>query len=253
MDNNIITPFNQQSPISPATPPDPSMPQPGQPVAAIPQIPVDKKMNRGTIIETIILIAVCLVAAAAIVFAVIFFLRWNEAESNIDGKISAAVASAVEEQRAADEANFAEREKLPNLEFVGPADYGSVSFMYPRTWSIFVNRDASDGGDFEAFFNPVQVNPVSENTINALRFSILNRPIDQVHAQYDALVRNGDLTSRVYTVGGITGTLYEGAFNPFITGIALVMKINDKTAIIRTDAEIFRQDFTKLITTIRAN
>jgi hypothetical protein len=231
------------------------MPQPGEPVVSTPLTPTPpkEKSSRGTLIETIVLIAVCIVAATAIVFAVVFYLQWNDSKTNVQGQIDSAVATATEEQRAISEANFAEREKLPNLEFVGPADYGSLSFMYPRTWSVFVNRDASTGGDFEAYFNPIQVNPLGENTINALRVYIFDRPIDQVRAQYDALVRNGDLTSSVYTVGNITGTKYEGAFNPNITGIALMIKINDKTAIIRTDAEIFRRDFETLISTIRTN
>lgn len=206
---------------------------------------------RASLIETIVLIVVCIIAAAAIVFAVIFFLQYDESKTNVDGKINAAVATAVEEQKSIDESNFAEREKLPNSEFVGPSDYGSLSFMYPKTWSIYVSRDASNGGDFEAYFNPIQVNQISESTINALRVYIYDRPIDQVRTQYDSLVRNGSLTSSVYTVGDITGTKYEGAFSPNITGIALMIKINDKTAIIRTDAEIFRKDFETLITTIR--
>jgi hypothetical protein len=219
----------------------------------MPILPADKKPSHGTIIETIVLIAVCLVAAVAIVLAVVFYLQWDEAQTNVDGKVDAAVATAAEEQKSIDEANFAEREKLPNNEFVGPSDYGSLSFMYPKTWSIYVAKDASTGGDFEAYFNPVQVNPISEKTINALRVYIYDRPIDQVRTQYDALVRNGSLTSSVYTVGDITGTKYEGAFSQDITGIAVMIKINDKTAVIRTDAEIFRKDFETLISTIRKN
>ncbi|MFV0485159.1 MAG: hypothetical protein ACK5MU_02960 [Candidatus Saccharimonadales bacterium] len=260
MDNNTTTPNEPVIP-TPAPAQGPSMPQPeqppvGQPLVSspgMPALPADAKAKKSALIETIVLIVVCLIAAAAIVFAVVFFIQKNEAETNIEGKINAEVALAVEEQRSIDESNFAEREKLPNSEFVGPSDYGSLSFMYPKTWSIYVAKDASNGGDFEAYFNPIQVNPASENTINALRVYIYDRPIDQVRTTYDSLVKSGKLTSSVYTVGDITGTKYEGAFNNNITGIALMIKINDKTAVIRTDAEIFRTDFEALIATIRKN
>ena len=261
MDNNTITPNEPVIP-TPTPAPGPTMPQPeqqppvGQAVVSnpgMPALPADNSAKRSALIETVVLIVVCIIAAVAIVFAVIFFIQKDEAETNVQGKIDAEVAIAVEAQKTIDESNFAEREKLPNSEFVGPSDYGSLSFMYPKTWSIYVAKDASKGGDFEAYFNPIQVNTTSENTINSLRVYIYDRPIDQVRTNYDALVRSGKLTSSVYTVGDITGTKYEGAFNNNITGIALMIKINDKTAVIRTDAEIFRKDFEALITTIRKN
>ena len=209
------------------------------------------KMNRASLIETIVLVIVCLLAAAGIICSVVFFLQWNEAETNLEGKINMAVAEAKEEQKTLDEANFAEREKLPNTEFVGPSDYGSLSFMYPKTWSVYVAKDASNGGDFEAYFNPVQVEPVSNQTINALRLTIYDRPIDQVRTQYDSLVKSGKLESRVYQSGDVSGTLYSGQISNYIDGILLMIKINDKTAILQTDSQNFKEDFEALIATIR--
>ena len=210
-----------------------------------------QKMTKGTLIETIVLVVVCLIAAAGIICAVVFFLKWDESETNIQGQIDMAVAEAKDEQKTMDEVNFAEREKLPNTEFVGPSDYGSLSFMYPKTWSVYVAKDASNGGDFEAYLNPVQVEPVSNTTINALRVVIYDRPIDQVRTQYDASVKNGKLTSEVYQVGDVTGTLYTGQITTYISGIMLMIKINDKTAIIQTDSQNFKSDFEALIATIR--
>ena len=203
------------------------------------------KINRASLIETIVLVIVCLLAAAGIICSVVFFLQWNEAETNLEGKINMAVAEAKEEQKTLDEANFAEREKLPNTEFVGPSDYGSLSFMYPKTWSVY------NGGDFEAYFNPVQVEPVSNQTINALRLTIYDRPIDQVRTQYDSLVKSGKLESRVYQSGDVSGTLYSGQISNYIDGILLMIKINDKTAILQTDSQNFKEDFEALIATIR--
>ena len=210
-----------------------------------------KKAMKSSLIETIVLVVVCLIAAAGVICAVVFFLQWREAETNVQGQIDISVAEAVEAQKSLDEANFAEREKLPNTEFVGPSDYGSLSFMYPKTWSVYVAKDASNGGDYEAYFNPVQVEPVSDETINALRVMIYDRPIDQVKTQYESLVKNGKLSSSVYQVGDITGTLYSGQITNYVTGILLMIKINDKTAIIQTDSMNFKSDFESLIATIR--
>lgn len=221
--------------------------------AAPSSVPLPPKKSNATLIETIILVVVSLIAVTAIVFAVMYYTRWDEAQTNLDGKIAAAEAIAREEQQSIDEANFAEREKQPNLQFTGPSDYGSLSFMYPRTWSVYVAKDASKSGDFEAYFNPVQVNAVGSSTINALRMIIYDRSIENVRTSYDNLVKSGKLTTKVFSVGDKTGDWYEGAFNNDITGAMVMFKINDKTAVIRTDANIFRSDFDALVQTITFN
>ena len=215
--------------------------------------PVVGEKKRGALVEIVILVGVSLVAVAGIAFAVYFYLQWDEVRTNVDGRIAEETAIAREDERRIAEDVFAEREKRPFLEFAGPSDYGTLSFMYPRTWSVFVEKDARNGGDFVAYFNPVQVNPVGQATINALRLTIHDRPIETVRTTYDNLVRSGKLTMSVFRVGDRTGDRYDGAFNNDIVGSMVMLKINDKTAILRTDAEIFRDDFEVLIQTIRFN
>jgi len=215
--------------------------------------PVLEEKRKNPLVEIIILVAVSLVAVSAIGLCVYFYLQWSEAQRNVDGKIAEQVAIARDDERRTLEEVFAEREKEPNRVFTGPADYGSVSFMFPRTWSVYVAKDASRGGDFEAFFNPGQVNAVGNDTINALRMQIVNRPIDTVRTTYDNLVRNGRLTQSVFQIDSITGDRYEGEFSPNIVGIMVMFKVYDKTAILRTDAMIFRDDFEKLIETLTAS
>jgi len=212
--------------------------------------PVEKK--KSSILEIIILVIVSLVAVAGIGLAVYFYLQWDESRTNVDGQIAEAVAVAREDQQRMAEENFAQREKEPFLEFLGPTDYGSLSFKFSRTWSVYVAKDASQGGDFEAYFNPGRVNAVGPNTINALRVTIVNQPFETVQTTYDNLVKSGKLTQSVFQLGAITGSRYEGEFNANITGIMVMFKIPNypQTAILRADAMGFRVDFDKLIQTI---
>ncbi|MCL1840063.1 hypothetical protein FWF89_03700 [Candidatus Saccharibacteria bacterium] len=228
-----------------------TMPQPMMPVDAM-AIP-EPKRGKGSIIEIIILILVSLIAVAAAGFAVYFYLQWDESRTNVEGQIAEAVAIARADERQIAEEIFAEREKEPNRRFTGPADYGSLSFMFPRTWSVYIARDASIGGDFEAYLHPGEVSEVGQSTINALRVSIINQPIDTVRMMYDAMATTGQLKQSVFQNATITGDRFEGEFNQDITGIMIMFKINDKTAILRTDAMIFRNDFDKLIQTITLN
>ena len=212
----------------------------------VPPVVVPEKRG-NSLVEVMILVGVSVVAVAAIGFAAYFYMQWREAQSNLDGKIAAAEAIAREDQQRKAEENFAEREKEPNRRFTGPDDYGSLSFMFPRTWSVYVAKDASKGGDFEAYLNPGQVNEVGQSTINALRVTIINRPVDTVRTTYDGQVRNGKLTQSVFANETITGDKYIGELAPSITGIMVMFKVNDKTAIVRTDAMIFEEDFNRIV------
>jgi len=226
-------------------------PASGLPTGIAPPPPSGSK--RGAIVETIILVMVSLIAVTGIVFAAYFYMQWDDARTDVNGQIAAAEAVARDLQRQEDEEIFAEREKQPYLQFTGPLDYGALGFVYPRTWSIYIENDAAKGGDFNAYFNPVQVNPVSLTTINALRVSILNRSIDDVRTSYDGMVRSGQLAHSVFRVGSITADRYDGEVAHEVVGAMIMFKINDKTAILRTDAKIFQKDFDELIKTIKLN
>ncbi len=216
--------------------------------------------------EILPLVLLSISTAAGVICAVVFFLQWQEAQSNIDLKIGAARAEASEEQKVADEKEFEKREKEPNKTFAGPDDYGGLTFSYPKTWSAFVSNDASGGGDFEAYLNPDIVNPISNNNsgssndldddppIHALRVHIYDKSIDAVRKEFDEkAAEEHALTSTVYTRGEISGTLYEGTLEEGIEGRSLIFKKNDKTIELRTDSSVFYEDFDNILKTVRVN
>ncbi len=249
--------------------PNQAMPMQGAPVQTAPMMqpvpnmaapmtagPVGQSNKKGSIAETIILVIVCLIAAAAIVAAVIFFMKWDELNTSYEMQVSEEVATAKKEQKDLDEKNFTEREKEPNTQFTGPSDYGSISFYYPKTWSVYIESDGSKNSDFKAYFAPSQVNSVKDDTARyALRFSILDKQADDVLKTYQKKVKSGEMTSRTYQADSnkISGTLFEGAIDKTMQGIVLVIKVNDKTAVLQTDAETYRADFETLIETLRKN
>ncbi len=224
---------------------------PAGPQAAAPAAPA----KNNTLLETLILVVVCIIAAVSIVFAVIFFMQHNELKANFDSQKNAAVAEAVAEQQQIDTAKFAEDEKMPFYKFTGPSDYGSISFEYPKTWSVYVNSDGTNNKDYEAYFHPSQVDPINDKASRfALRFRILNQQINNVQKQYESKVTSGKLTSGVFSAGdNITGMRYEGEIDNQIDGIVILIKVNDKTAILQTDARIYENDFNTLISKLRRN
>lgn len=203
----------------------------------------------GWMISTIGLIILVLGFGSLAIWA---YMNYNEAKTDIDGKIALAEAEAKKEQAEEDEAKFAEREKEPRREFIGPDDYGRLSFTYPKTWSVYVAKDAQKGGDYEAFLHPVQV-PSLENQATqqvALRLQIVDKDYDVYLKQYERLVSDGKLRSSTVSVNGENGIRFDGDFTKDIRGAAVIFKIRDKTAVLRTDADTFKPDFETLIKTV---
>ncbi len=202
------------------------------------------------------------------------YFQYANAKSNVDSKVTAATAAATLKQKQADEAEFAAREKQPLRTFVGPDDYGRLTFDYPKTWSVYQGTDVSKGGGatYTAYLNPVIVDPVPANATSdlvantkptptqgyvpkfAVRLKIEQKLYEDTLKQYDPLLKTNQLTSSAFTNShGIVGTKFVGRFNNDISGEALVIKMRDRTLTIRTDATVFMPDFDALVQTINFN
>lgn len=214
-----------------------------------PATPARQPVSRN-LIETIILVVVSIVAVVFIGLFIWKYIEWDSVKTDVDGQINRAVALAVSENTTKLENDFVEREKYPYKSFMGPIDYGSVSFEYPKTWDVYIARDASNGGDFEAYFNPGEVQPVSATTINALRLTIRDAAFDNVTRTYDGLVRNGRLNVVTRNVGSTIANVYTGELPNNIHGVLAAFKLRDKTVLIQTDAELFSAEYYKLLDTI---
>jgi hypothetical protein len=202
------------------------------------------------LISTILL---AVLTAAGIGVSIWSYMNYIEQKTDVDGKVSIAVADAKKLQADELEAKFEARDKEPNREFVGPEDYGRVTFNYPKTWSVYIDKDVAKGGTYEAYLNPVSVPPVTDAQQYALRVTIAEKDYDQSIAAYSAMVKKGDLKSSSASVNGSNGTRFDGNFSKDIRGSAVVYKIRDKTLILRTDADTFKGDFDALIATIKFN
>lgn len=236
--------------------------QPLQPLAPVASntpgtaVEIPQKLDVAGLVKTIVIVALSL---ALVTFIGLFIWKqsqYADARADVEGEIAVAVAAAKDEQALKDEEEFAEREKYPYSTFSGPADYGQLTFEYPRTWSVYVAKDAASGGDFEAYFNPVQVNTVGNNTINALRLTIRDKDFEAVAAEYqkDMEKRDANLTMQAVTVANTAANLYTGTIpGSELSGYIVIFKIRDKTAVLQTDSVLFKEDFDRLLSTITFN
>lgn len=206
----------------------------------------------GALVAVIVLSILLVIFGA---FGVWSYLQYVEQKTDVDGKISVAAGKARLEQSKKDEADFLKREQQPMRQFVGPTDYGRLTFDYSKTWSAYQATDVSQGGGvrYDAFLNPIVIPPVSETNKFALRITIEQKTYDQTLAEYDKLVKKQSLRASPYSEAGVTGTKLEGNFNKDLIGTAIVIKMRDRTLTMRTDGDVFLNDFYTLMKTVKFN
>lgn len=206
-------------------------------------------------VNILIIAGLVLVALALGAFAIWSYMKYIEQKTAVDSKVTAAVAEAKKTQADADEAKFAEREKQPLRQFVGPDDYGRLTFDYPKTWSAYQASDVSQGGGvtYQAYLSPIVVPPVSDKQKFAIRVTIQQITYDTALKTYSKLLKSGALQSSVFKNANLTGTRLDGNFSKDIRGSAIIVKMRDRTLTIRTDADVFKPDFEALIKTVNFN
>lgn len=224
---------------------------------------IRREVESGAINGSIIaIVALSLLVVVFGAFGVWSYMNYMDQKQNVDAKVSDATAKAVLDNTNTLNAKFEEEQKKPLLQFAGPSDYGRLTFNYPRTWSAYQASDISQGGGvtYAAYLNPVVVPPVTSeiNTEKdsvkfAVRITIEQKTYDQSIASYDPLIKKGDLKSSVYSDGTHTGTMITGNFNKNIYGTAVLLKMRDRTLTLRTDGDVFKDDFAALLKTVKFN
>jgi len=180
-------------------------------------------------------------------FSIWAYVNYSDQKNNVDQKIAAAVADAKRQQSSDDEASFAEREKQPARQFVGPDDFGHVIVSYPKTWSVYVDKDGSGSANYEAYFAAGVVPPLTSKTPYALRITIDNKSYDDILKSFQDTVKKGDLKSSPVTLQGQNGTRLDGNFSKDISGSMVLFKVRDKTLEVYTQSPSFADDYNNTI------
>jgi len=177
-------------------------------------------------------------------FSVWAFLNYQDYKNNVDSKVEAAVAIGKREQTEADQATFLEQEKVPTRQLTGPVDLGQVKFSYPKTWSVYVDKDSSS---YEAYLHPLVVPPLASGSPYALRVTITSTKYESVLGAFNDRIKQGQLKASPVTIVGVDGTRLDGAFSNSVRGSMVLFKIRDKTLQLYTQSTNFQGDFDNII------
>ena len=186
------------------------------------------------------------------VIAFLNYRQYSELKTTFDSQVELETEKAKKVQLDADEKNFSEREKNPNRQFVAPSDLGRLTFSYPKTWSVYVNSETGKVGQtYYAYLHPSVVPPVgSEKSRFAVRVSIATVNYDEAIKEYSDKINDGLLTVSTLQVNGVTATRMDGMIRDQVRGSVVVFKVRDKVVQLYTDADTFKPDFDKILSTV---
>ena len=222
----------------------------------VPSRPLKVQSSESGLIKNIVIILLSLLLVGALLLAFYFFTEYRAARTDVDAQIDTAVETAKKRLSDELEAEFEQREKVPYSVFYGPADYGELSFEYPKTWSVYIASDAgsSSSAEFKAYLHPREVQPLGNTTVHALEVTIRTEDYSQTTRRFDSNLKKGVLTSSVITVNGDQNAdRYDGTLPSNFVGSAVTFKIRDKVVTLQTDAELYRDDFNNIISSIKFN
>lgn len=208
---------------------------------------MERKNSAGFVSASVVLsILFGLLFVGASGFGVWAFMNYQDQKDNVDAKIASAVKVAKDEQSKEDETVFAEKEKQPTRQLIGPVDLGALSLDYPKTWSVYLENNGS-GSQFSAILHPGAVTSTQQRAPYALRVNVVNSTYENMVATYQSQVNGGSLKALPIKLNDTDGLRIDGKFSDTITGSMVLFKIRDKTLTLLTESPTFVPDFDKII------
>ncbi len=207
-------------------------------------------MNREVGSISVVLAAVFgLFFVAASVFAFWAFAERQDYKNNVDKKISDASVVAIQKAETAKDAEFVEKEKSPVRTYKGPATYGSLSFDYPKTWSVYV-AEGSSGTVLDLYAFPGVIPGITGDQTFALRVEITSDTYDSVVEDFNSYVESGTLVASAFRpekVANVLGLRLDGEIEQEVQGAMVLLPLRDRTIKIYTQIPEFVGDLEKII------
>ena len=167
-------------------------------------------------------------------------------KQDVDAKIAVAVKDAKAEQQKIDQALFDEQEKSPTRQLTGPDDLGKVSLAYPKTWSVYIDKNG-ESGNYEAYLYPGEVPSVGARAAYALRVTIQDKTYESSLEEFQSQVKAGKLIASPISIGDAHGMRLDGSFPNDKQGSMVLFKVRDKTLEVYTQLLTYRPDFDKIV------
>lgn len=179
------------------------------------------------------------------------FVMMLDYRNNSDKKSDAAVSKALSEQKTKLDAEYAEKEKLPNETFVADSEFGSMSFTYPKNWELYVDsRGSGSSASIDGYAFPGFVPSITGDKLFALRFQVSNRDYESELKAFDTSVKNSTTKVTPYRldkVNGQLGSRIEGQITTKAKGVLYLFPLRGKTIKVWTENIDYTTDLDGII------
>lgn len=174
------------------------------------------------------------------------FAERQDYKDNVDEKVAAATAVAVEKAKTDKDNEFLQKEKSPYKGYTSSAQYGSFTFQYPKTWSGYADED---GEEITLTMNPDTVSANTKSS-HALKVQVINRSYDSIVKTLDGPIKQGRLSAAAYALPSVSdavGLRVDGEVDSDKRGAAVYVPLRDKTIVITTETPERMADFNDVI------
>lgn len=178
-------------------------------------------------------------------FAAWAFASRQDYKNNSDQKAAAAAEVAKKNAEAAKDNEYLEKQKYPLKSYIGADDLGRISFLYPKTWSGYIST-----GSENSFIFDQDVVYAGENSLHALKVSIVDNEYNDVINQFEGQVQQGVLSAKAYSlpkVPSVVGVRFDGEVQTGQPGALVVLPLRDKTIEIACQIPDRISDFNKIV------
>lgn len=197
------------------------------------------------------LIVVTLLFFGAAGFGYWAFMERQDYKVNFDEKVAAAVKLARQDESTKKDKQFAEEEKNPLQTYQGPAQFGSLSVAYPKTWSAYIEDTGRGSADIDGYFYPGVVPSVAnQDSTFALRVKVVNQDYQTIIGQFKKAQQNGTVTVEPYSlpkVPDVVGVIISGQIKKDKEGIIVILPLREQSIQISTEGGEFKKDFAEHI------
>ncbi len=187
-----------------------------------------------------------------VVFIALFvwaFAGQQDYKNNVDQKVAEATVVAVQEAESAKDVEFLEKEKKPYETYRGSSTYGSLSFEYPKTWSLYVEESTS-GTVLDLYAHPVVVHDTSADIPYAFRVEITSRSYDTELSSFESDIEKGVVRAEAFRASSVPdalGVKLTGEIDRNIQGVMVLLPLRDRTIKLFTESTDFANDFNSII------
>ncbi len=210
------------------------------------------KNQQGFATSAVVAVILAITLTGALAFGAWAFMGMQANKSDLDEKIATAEKVAVKKAETAKETEFAEREKDPFKNFTGSATFGSLSYDFPKTWSVFLEEKAS-GTVLDFYGHPGVVKGTDKTNSFALRVQIISTSYDKEAEKMQKLVESGKATATAFIPKNVPTGLGVRVVGEVVTdkqGVMILLPQRDKTIKIWTESPDYYSDFDKIIETL---